>query len=758
MKKFLKWSALFAVMTVLFAGCPADNGTGTGTGTDTPVSSIKILVNGSQESSPPLRILVDSTAQLSAQVLPSAATEKGYTFELQDSGGFLSLSEANLLTAVKPGQATIKVTSKGKKADGSFATDTLNVVVTDDPNTIEAKLLVYNQNAAPDAATTTALPALNDAKRYVIVNNEDNATLPGAWTSVAGNTIVYLSKPIKIQKEVVDETTFNYTPFSISARVRITGGRNTSTALNSTANCLVTGIFTDPTIAVSAATPLYFVGMRHAWNGQKRMYASRDSDNSAAAFNSTDAPDFDSADDATTKKYGFQEQEYVIKVERTTGTTYTISAYKADGTTLIASNTRGSGSNQANAELQKDIYYYLGFIVSGVTVEISNVIVKDGTETVFSAATDAVPDTVAVKKVNITTPKVDPGDGFDYQILQASFPSGGVQLAAEVIPTDVSKNVTWSISSGTNGAVSTAGLVTITGAGEFTVKAESESQSAEFKFKILTAIPPVSSITVTGTKTTIMAGNGSDVTGESITLTADVEPSTATATAGITWSVTGSDGTSATTAATINPTTGVLKASDTAISADTVVKVFASSNKGAGGATVKSEAFEVTVQKYAAFVNKTWNFSDSIWPWYNKATGYDYFGDNSSLDNLTFIGTNKWGLQAAVGSFTVGDMTFTHRVGANGAGSLTNRLLKFEVAGNCEIQLYMQSGGGNDRTVNVVTLKEDGTLDTTIGTKNLNDTDITYPVKFTYTGTDPATIGVYNSANNNFYCIKVVYP
>jgi len=582
MKKFLKLSALFAVMSVLFLGCQEDGGKKPGPKPDgdKPVQSIKILVRGSQESNPPLKMLVDDTAQLSAQILPGEAKEKGYTFELLDNdGGVLSLSETNLLTAVSTGQATIKVTSKGQKADGSYATDTLAVVVTDDPNTIQAALVVYNQNATPDAATTTALPALNANNRYVIVNNEADATLPSGWTSVAGNTIVYLNKPIKMQREVVDETTFNYTPFSISARVRITGGR-TSGNLNDTANCLVTGIFTNPTIAVSATTPLYFVGMRHAWNGQKRMYASRDSDNSAAAF-STSAPDFDKADTATDKKSGFQDQEYVIKVERTTGSTYTISAYKADGTTLVASNTRGSSANQANAELQKDEYYYLGFIISGVTVEISNVVIMDGTEKVFEAATNATPDTVAIKKVNITADKpVGAGGGVDYSCVKDAFPATGVQLSAKVIPTDVSQTVTWSISTAGAGATVTNGLVKITGAGAFTVKAQSIGDAfSEFKFNILDQKPAATGVNVTGA--------GIVTSGDSITLKATVAPELADQT--VTWSVTASDNTTATTAATINATTGVLTAAT--VTADTIVHVFATTTN-----SIKSAAHAITVK------------------------------------------------------------------------------------------------------------------------------------------------------------------
>jgi len=774
MKKFFKWSALIAVMSVLFAGCPEDNsketnnpaagpGPGPGPGGDTTlVQSISILVDGYKEN-PPYSMFVGETVDLSAQVLPGTAADKGYSFELVDNDGVLELSEDNELTALKDGTATIKVTSSGKKADGNSATDTLLVSVMDDPSNIEAKLFVHNQNDTTDAATTTVLPDLNADKRYVIVNNESNATVPGAWRDVLGNTIVYLNKPIKISE---GETAGTYNPFSISARVRITGGRTTAEP-NSTGNCLITGIFTKPTTDVTADTPLYFVGMRHAWNGTKRMYASRSGDNSSTAFG-TFAPDFENADSATGKKTGFQEQEYVIKVERTDASVYTIYAYKADGVTLIGSATRGSGTgDQVNTKLQSDKdYYYLGFIVSGVTVEISNIVIKDGTETVFEAATDAAPYPVPVINVNITaTNAVGAGSDYDYQCTKADFPSTGVQLRAEVIPSDANQNVTWSISEeGAGATITTGGLVKATEAGEFIVKAESGTAYAEFKFNIFEGIPAVETIEVKQLIKTIMAGNGT-IPGTSITLSAEVTPAPASDTANISWSVTGSDGSSATSAATIDAD-GVLKASDTAISADTTVKVFASSNKGQGGTTVKSAAFEVTVKKYTP--NKTWNFSDPIWPWYAfTAQNYTSYAGGGSNDGLTFVGTNGWGPQEAPGAinkYSCGDMTFSHRIGSNGngsAGTSANRLLKFNVTGPCEIQLYMQSGGSG-RMINVVALNSDNTLDTSVGTNGtISSTDAStvnpWPLRVTYTG-GAATIGIYNSQNNNFYCIKVVYP
>jgi len=623
MKKFLKWSALIAVMSVLFAGCPDPNkgpGNGPGTGEEVVVTSITILVNGTQVANPPLSMYIGDTVPLSASILPGTATEKGYDFTLENNNGVLSLS-GTTLSAVSEGQATIKVTSKGKDKDGNFLTKTLSVVVTENPEGItQTKLLVFNQNTNPDTATTTVLPALNADKRYVIVNNEDNATIPNAWADVKGNTIVYLNKPLKIQNSGTEEAPVYDIPFSISARVRITSGRNTSTALSGGNNGVITGVFTNPTLAVSATDPLLFVGIRTAWDGSKGMRASRDSDNSSTTLGGTNGTELFKADTAADKKLGFQEQEYVINVERTNSSTYTLSVYSADGSTLVEKNTRGSSTNQVNTKLQSaDDYLYLGFIVSGVTVEISNVVVKDGTETVFQAATDATPFPVAIKKVNITTTATPTNADatYNYQSLLANFPGTGVQLNAQVLPTDAaSQNVVWSMTPSTGGTFAN-GLVKITTAGAYTVKAQTTgTEFAEYKFNILAAAPDATEVHI--------AGHSQVEAGSTITLTANVLPLFSNQT--VTWSVTASDGTSTTTAATIDATTGVLTGKT--VSADTEVNVFATTAN-----SVKSAAHLVTVKPSGSgpALPQIW-FSNI-----GGATGGKTFSDDST--QITMPGT-----------------------------------------------------------------------------------------------------------------------
>jgi hypothetical protein len=588
MKKFIKWFSLFTILLILFAGCSngsdPDPGTGPGTGGDVAVTSISLLIDGYTENNP-YTLFEGDSVQLTAQVLPNNATNKNYTFEVTSGQSYVSLSNGTL-TGIAEGTAIVKVTSSGKKADDTFATATFNFVITSDPEQItNVRLIVRNQNANTDPATTTTLPELNADNRYVIVNNEANAIVPGVRANVAGNTIVYINKPLKIQSEG-EGAEATYTPYSISARVRLAGARTTGDQPVTGGNFgVTTGIFTNPAIAVTAATPLRFAGVRSAQSGQKRMYITRDgtnNDNSSASFASSNSW-VDLEDTAAAKTQGFKEQEYIFKVERTTNSSYTLTMFSADGLTELAKNTR-SATNVLADDLQSvNGYLYLGFIISSVTAEISDIVVKDGTEEVFKSPA-ATPYPQPILKVNVSaTDPVGADAAYGYQCIYDSFPSAGVQLNGQVIPTDgTSLGITWSISSGTNGSVNANGLVTVTGGGAFTVKAQSTGEAfGEFKFNILSDAPSATAVTVTGA-TSVESG------GE-ITLTASVTPPFAVQT--VTWSVTAEDGTSPTTNATIDSGTGVLTAGTVAV--ETIVKVFAAATSNS---SIKSSAHSVTIR------------------------------------------------------------------------------------------------------------------------------------------------------------------
>ncbi|NHR67547.1 Ig-like domain-containing protein [Escherichia coli] len=71
-------------------------------------------------------VVVESTVQLTATVLPADATNKAVTYESSDQDK-ATVSETGLVTGIAAGDVTITV----KTADGSF-TDTASVTVTDE--------------------------------------------------------------------------------------------------------------------------------------------------------------------------------------------------------------------------------------------------------------------------------------------------------------------------------------------------------------------------------------------------------------------------------------------------------------------------------------------------------------------------------------------------------------------------------------------------------------------------------------------------
>jgi hypothetical protein len=590
MKKFLKLSALLiAVMSVLFLGCSSDSGGGGGPGggEDVPVTSISILINNYTENDP-YTLFEGDDVKLTAQVLPGTATDKGYSLEvIEGKDDVVTLDADGTLTAVGDGTAKVQITSTGKKADGTFATSTFGFIVTNDPELItEIRLLVHNQNKPTDPATTTTA-VLNNDNRYVIVNNEADAQVTNTRADVRGNTILYINKPLKMPKNEDD----SYTPYSISGRIKITGTRTTGQPATGGNYGVITGIFTNPKIPVSATTPLKFVGARSAAHGRKQMYITRDAsnnDNSSSGFTlATEsgiaiAPGLDKEDSAADKVQGFKEQEYIFKVVRTTSAIYDLKIFSADGETELASGQRGkdAGNNLATILQSEDEYLYLGFIISGVTVEISDIVVKDGETELFKSPA-ATPYPQPVLKVSVTaTDPVGADANYNYQCINELFPNTGVQLNAKVLPIDATQTITWSVSSGTNGSVSSAGLVTITGPGAFTVKAQStDAAFGEFKFNILAERPAATAVNISGLSMVL--------SGEAIDLKAAVLPALSDQT--VTWSVFAEDGTTATTAAEIDSSTGQLTAKT--VTTDTVVKVFATTANN-----IKSEAHEVTVR------------------------------------------------------------------------------------------------------------------------------------------------------------------
>ncbi len=163
---------------------------------------------------------------------------------------------------------------------------------------------------------------------------------------------------------------------------------------------------------------------------------------------------------------------------------------------------------------------------------------------------------------------------------------------------------------------------------------------------------------------------------------------------------------------------------------------------------------------YADDYDLSWNFSDDDFT--------AYVGDikaNTTINGLTITASSDKKVTIDTSSKTVEEVSYTYRLKTGGSGdglsSETHlRTLEFAVTGPCTIYAVLTSASSSeDRTANVATLNEDGTVNTEslVGTLAASSSGVNLN-SVAYEGSDAATIAIY-SANSgiNFYAIYVKY-
>ena len=434
------------------------------------------------------------------------------------------------------------------------------------------ELVLYNQAASPSAGTTTDLTAAwnESTKRYTIKNTYDNPVEAGFYNNNDTSTPPNIS---------VQNATFVHFGTSLSGASSVSARVRISQRYGSGANTggLIMGMFNSPD---TASKDVKFVGIRIGTNGgEMRGYCSRPAgDNSATAL----SPVVNAA--------GW-DQEFVLEVTRTSVTDYTLIISSSEGVELGRLTRSATHVVEINPA-------YLGFIVVRADVEISQIIIKEGSETVFSTPSTA-PTAILPASVEFTTPVSGSGPyAYTHSI------SGGnntIAISAKVLPAGAAQDITWTIT-GTGASLNTTTggsvMAALTAAGEVivTAAAAGTETKAALVLTVTSDSIPVSGITISapGGSTAIMAGNG-DIPPKTLQMSADVQPYNATYD-NIAWSVSDtSTYTGAVTAAggSINASTGVLTAAANQ-TADTIdIWVFAA----AGG--FNSAGYKITVMKYA---------------------------------------------------------------------------------------------------------------------------------------------------------------
>lgn len=145
--------------------------------------------------------------------------------------------------------------------------------------------------------------------------------------------------------------------------------------------------------------------------------------------------------------------------------------------------------------------------------------------------------------------------------------------------------------------------------------------------------------------------------------------------------------------------------------------------------------------------NVFWNFSNA------EFNSLGTISSTKTVDGLTINATSSGTVMVDASSQTIDNISFTHRLKLNGTGSANYRSLKFNITGDCTIDIYLKSANSS----------ENRTLRIDFGTFNSNNyqkTSATASIAkstISYTG-EATTVYVYGTIGGvNLYGIRVNY-
>jgi len=650
------------------------------------VTGISLRYNGSVTI--PTTLAQGATGTVSAVVTGNGeGIDKTYSLILDDASGEVTLVDGTLtINADATVGGTFKITATTnetvKTLLGTAMKDEVTITITsgssgpggpiDPPDFTGAQWVVWNTNPTPEAGTTTVMPtAVNN--RYTLKNVETNANIDGV--NFAGATFVYLNVPLQGGPEA------NWTKYGFEARVRLTGaGPGTLNVGKS----VIAGIFRKPDEAVAAyqaaveagytaSTDPHLgrfvpsaIGQRRSSQGQYRIFSSRSNGYGGYEWPAATSPivpgttgnyrtQFSILDwlpagfggqsnwATKTKMEAFADQEYVYRIDRTEMTTYVAQMLSADKTTDIGGTAFASGGWTTTAGNEPSGYHvdadnpvYVGFILSGVEAEVSNITVYWNDEVLWEdAAVKGSALDYGPNRVYITASNAGEGTapaGYDYLTYAATF--SGVSLSGVITPAslglDPEADITWSIKAGSKDLVTLASFqgnavlsknaVATDAFGDVTIVATPQYKGSPYpsgaaEFKILFEEPAdatgVTVKTLSGFDSgVIVAGDGTTGSGLSVDLVATVAPPKAPQ--NVTWTIgdtnTGTGGSTYATIAT-NGTIATVTANDDVLVSQQTVYVVATASTGTN---IASTAFEITVlPNWTPTATTTFTFADS---------------------------------------------------------------------------------------------------------------------------------------------------
>ena len=571
-------------------------------GDKTATCIVRVLPAGSVinvdrvELTPSSTVAVGATVTLSHTVQPTDADNKIVSWS--SNKPFIATVANGVVTGVNVGRAIITVTTQ----DGNKSAECVVTV------TGPAALVLYNQAAAPDAATTTSLAsAWNDTTKKYTIKNVGGEVVAGGnagANGVTNATFVYWNTP------------FATTGVTISARVRI---KAMVAATASDTHGVIIGGMNDPT---EPTIPFY--GLRATTKNSWRPYNSRNNAaNSSAAMTAANTSGFEDYNigqaQGGSNSYICRidgvaipfDEEFILETQRTSATAYTVRMKTYAGGSDIATGTYSNNALNGTATVNMDMNY-LGFIIANAEVEISQIVIKEGSTTALDKSSDAVtPIPTTVTGVAITGPagfEDHTGTGGQYSY-QHSTMGGATSLTvtAKALPARAPQgnNITWAITgatpaTGSGASIELTDLPSDDGA-TVTAVATAGSGTATLTIHVTTGAITVDELTIAaeGDRNEIMLG-GPDNTPPAQTLqfsVTEIGPENAPDKT-VTWSVWSNQACTTASAIASISSTGLLTLDATATPpAAANDKIWVKATANDAGA-FSSDAIEITVVEY----------------------------------------------------------------------------------------------------------------------------------------------------------------
>jgi hypothetical protein len=543
----------------------------------------------------------------------------------------VSSATGNSVTITAGNNGTTTLTVTARKAGLITNVKRFDITVSGEEQQIVPELMFVRQ--ANSGTGTDAMPTINADNKFIINNTVTNQGFQTGGFSQG--TFVYLNTPLG-------------NTASISARVRIT---QRADAEGNNGRGLIIGFINEPRATggttVVAADGIRINGIRVSTLAEVSAYTTR-GDGAGTAFTNGNQSFPSVINSASGALF---DDEYILIVSRTGATAYTFTVQDKDGKEITTMNRNGIAqvSNLGDS--------YAGFMIAGATVEISQITVT-GSPLITPFTTPAsTPAVYLPTGVTFTAPATGITGTFPNFIY--THVDGNLALTAAAVPARAPQNISWAITSGDadfeSGGKAATGLNTTLVFGPtadtvvVTATATGTSIVATLTITVLGDVPVLDDITISSAynRNTVMAGNGSSITGFNLRFAAAFDPPAAEET--IKWVVRASDDyedETAVTAASI-ANTGLLTASNAGVASVTTVYVFAATlNDG-----VVSNGIPVTVRPFNQVIF-SWNASEHEAAPYTS--GSNWKGVPVFTHNAT-VASNTAGLSMPVnGRFLLG--------------------------------------------------------------------------------------------------------